>query len=245
VQSLDFEGEGSATLDELGQTRPARAWFDYPLGALQELHAKRPLREGADLLFGATLPAGVGLASSAALLVVTLHAMRELQALDLDLPALAELAYRAETSYVGSRIGRMDPLAAALCREREALLIDFRDGTHRSVAFPAERASLVMFDSGTRHELRHGNQTQRAAEATAALAALRRHRPELPALGHVSRAELEAARRWLGPIEFARAWHVVTEIERVLECAAALKRGDLEAVGHWLDLSHAFLATAL
>src|SRR5262249_12348007 len=145
----------------------------------------------------------------------------------------------AETTYVGSRVGRMDPLAAALCREREALLIDFRDGSHERVAFPADEASLVMLDSGVRHELRHGSQAQLAGAAAGALGALRRRHPDLPALGHLGRTELEAARDLLTPVEFARAWHVVTEIERVLECAAALRRGELDTVGRWLDLSHA------
>jgi len=52
---------------------------------------------------------------------------------------------------------------------------------------------------------------------------------------------LNAARSRLDPTSLRRAEHVIRENHRVLDCVAALERGDLAAVGELLAASHASL----
>ncbi|MFO0984513.1 MAG: galactokinase, partial [Planctomycetota bacterium] len=120
-----------------------------------------------------------------------------------------------------------------------ALLIDFRSGQREPVPLPAERMSLVVLDSQTRHELRSTTQRDRVAEARSALVLVRRLVPGLPALGHLSPAAFLTIAHRLPEVERRRVRHVVTEVARVLQCRDALAAGDLTAAGHLLNLSHA------
>src|SRR5262249_27000523 len=57
-------------------------------------------------------------------------------------------------------------------------------------------------------------------------------------LRDASADNLAAARARLEPLEYKRAYHVVTEIARTLEAAAAAERGDWKAFGGLMVESH-------
>jgi galactokinase len=61
------------------------------------------------------------------------------------------------------------------------------------------------------------------------------------ALRDVSRADLEARAAGLDEVTLRRARHVVTENERTLEAAEAMRRGDAAAMGRLMNASHASL----
>jgi galactokinase len=174
----------------------------------------------------ATLPAGAGLASSAAYEVALLRALRDAFALDLDDRALALLAWRAETEHAGVPCGVMDQLAASLGTPGEALLIDCRSLETRTVAVPGG-ARFEVLDSGVRHAHATSGYAQRRREceqaaATLGVGALRDVAPGDPRLAPLPRAR-----------------HVVEENARVLAFAAALEAGDLAACGRLMTESHA------
>ena len=111
-----------------------RAWAAYPVGVA------RVLREhgtgGASLLIDSDLPQGAGLSSSAALECATALALCDLHGVEIDRPALARLAQRAENE-LGRRAVRADgPGGVACCaREGRALLLDCRTGLSSQVPF--------------------------------------------------------------------------------------------------------------
>ncbi|MCF8258082.1 MAG: galactokinase, partial [Flavobacteriales bacterium] len=77
----------------------------------------------------------------------------------------------------------------------------------------------------------------RRAECDAALSIL----GEKNGVEHLTQADMDAVGKLDDPILRQRARHVVTEQQRVIEAAMALRSGDLVHFGHLLNESHASL----
>ena len=188
----------------------------------------------------ATLPAGAGLASSAAYCVALLRALDAAFGLGLSARAVADLAWRAETELVGVPCGVMDQLAASLGTPGEAMLVDCRSLEVRPVALPAG-AEVVVRDSGVKHANATSGYAMRRQECRDAarllgVASLRDVDAGDPRLAAQPRDRPAAPRP--APLA-ARARHVVEENARVLAFAGALERGDLAEAGRLMTASHA------
>src|SRR5205814_7166946 len=105
----------------LGEERRGRGWLDYVQGLT---HGLGPGLGGFDLLIDSRVPVGGGLASSAALEIAVLRALRRAFRLSLDDVGMALLGQRAENEFAGARVGIMDQMAASLADERSALFLD-------------------------------------------------------------------------------------------------------------------------
>ena len=118
----------------------------------------------------ATLPAGFGMSSSAALLVAAAAGLEP----ELDGREAALACQRAEQKATGVRVGVMDQFASALGRRGHALLLDCSTLDFRYVPFPPEML-IVVVDSGVRRELADTPYNQRRREAEAGMPRRARH----------------------------------------------------------------------
>jgi galactokinase len=206
--------------------------FDYVQGctwALAEAGFDVP---GCDVAIASTVPAGGGLSSSAALEVALLRALRELAWLPVDDVALARLAHRAESAFVGARVGLMDQMAVSLADDATALYLDTSTLAFERIPLP-RRAELAIVDSGVRHALVAGDYNVRRAECERAAALLGVDR--LCALGQDA---LPRIGRLPPPLD-RRARHVVSEHARVGAAVDALRTDDVERLGQLFLASHA------
>lgn len=226
----------SAEFDETRalDDRKDGSWADYPRGvvwALGETGREVPRWNGA---FAGDVPIGSGLSSSAAIEAATALALDTLAALGMSRTELAVACKRAENGYVGVSSGIMDQYASLLCQAGSALLIDCRSLRAEAVPLDLAAAGLVLWVCDTRVERQLGrtayNDRKAASERAAAAMGL-------PSLRDADRAHLESLDSEL----LARARHVVTENERVLQTAEALRRNDFAAVGRLMCESHASL----
>lgn len=238
VASREFEGIREVALDAATATSGFAA---YPLAAARALLERGVLLGGFELTIASDLPIGAGLSSSASLLVATLRAFDSACGLSLEAKEIAELAFRAETRFIGVSCGRMDPFACAVARPGHALRFDCRDGSLRDVALPLDEIAIVVADSGTRRELSHSAYNERVRECAVALEALRATRAGISSLRDATESDLAAVSRTLDAVVFARATHVVREIARVDEFIGAIERRDYDLAGEALDRSHADL----
>ena len=234
VRAASASAGGAVEQYALGAETPGRGWLDYVQGLTWALSADGAVILGFDLRVASSVPIGAGLASSAALEVAVLRALRAAFRLPLDDVDLALVGQRAENEFVGARVGVMDQMAASLGVEGSALLIDTRSLAHRSVPLPAA-AELVVIDSGVAHANRAGGYNARRAECERAAALL-----GVPALRDLAAADLPRAAALPDPLAH-RVRHVVAENARVLEAVAALEAGDVVRLGTLLDASHASL----
>ena len=95
---------------------------------------------------------------------------------------------------------------------------------------------MVVVDSGVKHALADGEYAKRRADCEMAASAL-----GVSCLRESHLASVEAAQAVLGARVFRRARHVVTEIDRTRQFAAALSAGDLPAACELMAASHASL----
>jgi galactokinase len=192
---------------------------------------------GADLLIDGNLPIGAGLSSSASLELGVAVAIAELADYPIDSAELPRLGQRVENDIIGLRSGIMDQFAVAHGIADHALRIDCRSLQAESVPIPSALRVLVL-DSGVPRSLAESAYNQRRKECEAALLALRTADPSLKALRDVTATQLGNESWRLSGVQLRRARHVVTENQRVLQAAAALRSGDARRFGQLLSKSH-------
>jgi galactokinase len=209
---------------------PHGGWRDFVRGTVAEL-----LRAGfdlcpAELTIQGTVPAGVGLASSAALTTALAIALLAYAgAPPTDRVELARLCSRVENDWVGARTGLLDQLAALLGAERQALRIDFRTLEVSPVPVELSGWRLVAVASGESRALTASGYNERRAECERAR--------ELLGIGSLREAGADEAGRLPDPLR-DRVRHVVAENARVDAAVRALERGELEEIARLLDESH-------
>jgi galactokinase len=203
----------------------------YIRGAVAELRAAGVEPPGCELDVSSDLPQRAGLASSAALCVALVLALRRMAGADqADPVATAELCSRIENQHAGAQTGLLDQLASLLGREGHALRLDMRTLEWRPVQLDMRGHVLGVLDSGSPRALAASGYNERRAEC--------RRAAEL--LGVDSLREAADPSPLLHPLD-RRVRHVIAENARVDAAVAALEDGDMAALGELLDASHASL----
>lgn len=206
-------------------------WMDYVSGCVWALKQEGIALPGARFRVERGVPLGSGLASSAALEVAVLRALRTLYEIPLDDLRLALVAHRAEVEYVGVRCGVMDQIVASLGRHNQALFLDTRDLRYEWVPIPAGYRFEVA-DSGVPRRLAEAGYNRRRAECEEAAARL-----GVRSLRDLAFGDLERIARLPEPLG-RRVRHVVGENARVLAGVGALRSGDLRTFGRLMLESH-------
>jgi galactokinase len=206
------------------------AWHDYIAGTAWAMAGHgQPIR-GFDGVLASTLPIGSGLSSSAALEVVTAWALSAPDGPTVDALTVARIAQYAENEYVGVRCGLMDQFASACGVEGSALLFDCRSTEWRAVPLP-EDVALVVIHSGVSHGHADSQYNDRRAACERVVATVAAEDPSVTLLRDIDMERLEVWRPRLDPVDHRRAYHVLTENERVLRAVEALETGDLALLG--------------
>lgn len=205
---------------------------------LDRIGAPRP--RGVRMVIAGDVPRGSGLSSSAALELAVAHAAAAVVPVIIEPRTLADLCVRAEREFAGVPCGIMDQHASALCREGHALLLDCATGRGSLVPVP-ESFALLIVDSRVRHDNASGSYA--ALRSAAESAALKlRIATGSPGRALCAMTEQEiAACATLTHREREVALHAVTEQQRVVEAAAALRARDIDAMGRLMLASHASL----
>lgn len=172
------------------------------------------------------VPIGTGLASSGALEVGFLRAIRALFRLDLDNLALALMAQQAEVRYVGVNCGIMDQMAASLTDPTHMLFLDTRSLERKLLPLPG-KAEVLVLDSDLPRGVGESlyNMRRQECEEAARLLGLTSLR-DLDDPSDLMRLPRDLARR---------ARHVLSENERVLQAAGgvhACRLGELMGESH-------------
>lgn len=238
LRSAQVDSAFEAPLDALGPGGVS-GWAAYAAGTVWALRGLGIDVPGLDVLVDSTVPVGAGLSSSAALECAVAVAACELAGAVLDEALRARLVpacIRAETEVVGAPTGGMDQTASLRAAPGHALLLDCRDGgvTHLPVDLGAAGLTLLAIDTRAPHVLADGQYAMRRDQCERAATLL--------GVGTLREATSPATVNALDdPLLRRRARHVVTEIARVEEAAAALRAGEPRRLGPLFLASHASL----
>jgi len=236
VHSRDFSETIQLKLDHLPDSGRGR-WSDYVAGVTKKLTESGHKLRGANLWLEGDVPQGAGLSSSASVEVAAGYALLAVSNGTIDRQELALLCQKAENEFVGARCGIMDQFVSCHGKSGCALLLDCRSLEFRLLQLPKD-VRIVICNTMVKHSVAGGEYNQRRAECEEGVAILAKHRPGVRALRDVTLAELAAYERELPATVARRCRHVVHENARVLEAAAALDHGDLEAFGALMKESH-------
>lgn len=209
-------------------------WERYALGVLWSMGVKT----GVDLLIDGHVPLGAGLSSSAALECSVATAVNHLFDMGFSLEDLARLTQKAENQYVGVPCGIMDQSVSLMATVGSALLLDCRDLSTRNIPFDVASSGLelLIIDTQAHHALTDGGYAERRASCESVAAKL-----AIKSMRELSMAQLDAGKELLTPVEYVRARHAVSEMQRVLDCVDALSKSDFVKVGELINQSHASL----
>ncbi len=211
---------------------PERGWRRYLADILMELADIGLRPAGLHLFFSSDVPLGAGLSSSAAFSVCTAMLVSGLlgRAWE-DKAALAQLCQKAENR-TGVMCGLLDQMASAACTAGSALLLDCRDLHHEMISVSPGVAILVG-DTGVRRTLSDSHYNERRSECEWAAMIC-----GAASLRDVTLSELVTSSSTLPEVLYQRARHVISENQRVLHFADALRAGDLRLCGELLRQSH-------
>jgi galactokinase len=214
------------------------AWALYAKGVVEALRQQKLVPHGMDALVDSDLPAGGGLSSSASFEIATGLALLTANDQSLEPIGLALAGQWAEHHYGGVPCGIMDQFISALGKKDHALLLDCRDQSFTYV--PVARAGLrvVIANSNVKHALMEGAYGDRHMQCRAAVRHLHKINPRVKSLRDATPAMLEAAVNDMDPVIYKRTKHVVTEIQRTLDFAAALENNNYAACGELMYKSH-------
>ena len=185
------------------------------------------------------MPTGAGLSSSAALETVIGLALSEISNQTIDRTTLAKIGQQTEHDFVGVKVGIMDQFVSANARAGHALLLDCRTLNYENVPLDTRNTAVVMCDSLVTHELASSEYNTRRNQCEQAVEIFKKFLPNIIKLRDVSISEFEKYAAELPEIIRRRARHIITENERTLNAATALKNNDLETFGKLMWASHA------
>jgi galactokinase len=229
----------SASLDLGNEPIKRRGdWIDYVEGTARCVAKDFGDVRGADMIITSTVPMGGGLSSSAALEVSVGLAMLSLNDKDVDRKRLAFAAQKAEHEFVGTRSGIMDQFTSVFAKEGTAMLLDCRSLEIDYIPLILDEVAIVVIDTKVKHSLASSEYNTRREECEKGVEVLKKYLPYINSLRDVTPADLYVQGDALSDVILRRCRHVVTENDRTVAAARALREQDFEAVGKLMFESH-------
>ncbi|WP_318480777.1 galactokinase [Photobacterium leiognathi] len=234
VVSVDYD---NAT-DEFDLTQPIefqqdKMWANYIRGVVKCLLERGFTFTGADIAVTGNVPQGAGLSSSAALEVVIGQTFKVLYNLEISQAEIALNGQQAENQFVGCNCGIMDQMISAEGRKNHAMLLDCRSLETQAVSMPEDMA-VVIINSNKKRGLvdsEYNTRRQQCEEAA--------HIFGVKALRDVTIEQFNAKAHELDELVAKRARHVITENDRTVEAATALRNHDMKRMAELMAQSHA------
>ncbi len=230
AHSLDFDETAKFPLSKFENEQAG--WSEYVKGVTWVLKAAGYTLQGWDGVLAGDVPIGAGLSSSASVELATARAFGVTSNLPWNAATMARLAQRAENEWVGMNCGIMDQMISAAGVENHALLIDCRSLDTQLVPLPPN-TSIVVLDTATRRGLVDSAYNERRSQCEAAARFF-----GVTALRDVTMEEFHSRAAELDEMTRRRARHVISENDRTVEAAEAMRRGDAVRLGVLMNASH-------
>lgn len=237
VASVRYDELVDYQLDEFEAPKPGH-WSSYVLGVVEELRLRGLLKRGFEAVVDGNLNLGAGLSSSAALEVATAVALQQVLGFDMNRVEMVKLCQHVEHNYANVLCGIMDQFASGIGRSGHALLLDCRSLDYENIPVELGEHRVVIISSEVKRSLTSSAYNTRRAECQAGVQHFSQYDKSVRALRDVGPKLFEAHNDELTPVVRRRCRHVVSENQRTLDAAAALKAGQLGQFGELMKASH-------
>jgi len=213
-------------------------WARYIVGSLVE-HAKALHKKNIpemDILLTSNIPVGSGLSSSAAVEMASALLIETATGVFAKPIMRARSCQQAEHRWAKVPCGLMDQIASACGVAEHVLRIDCQDDSIEPIRLPdTAQARVLVVHSGITHTLADGEYTTRRELCMHAA-----HMLGVDSLRDITDMTM-ANQAVLSEKEYRCVKHVLSENQRVLSAATALRSNDLVMLGALLKASHASL----
>ncbi|WP_305842631.1 galactokinase [Photobacterium leiognathi] len=234
VVSVDYDNATDEfDLTQAIEFQQDKMWANYIRGVVKCLLERGFTFTGADIAVTGNVPQGAGLSSSAALEVVIGQTFKVLYNLEISQADIALNGQQAENQFVGCNCGIMDQMISAEGRENHAMLLDCRSLETQAVSMPEDMA-VVIINSNKKRGLvdsEYNTRRQQCEEAARIFG--------VKALRDVTIEQFNAKAHELDELVAKRARHVLTENDRTVEAATALRNHDMKRMAELMAQSHA------
>ncbi|WP_434138690.1 galactokinase [Photobacterium leiognathi] len=234
VVSVDYDNATDEfDLTQTIEFQQDKMWANYIRGVVKCLLERGFTFTGADIAVTGNVPQGAGLSSSAALEVVIGQTFKVLYNLEISQADIALNGQQAENQFVGCNCGIMDQMISAEGRENHAMLLDCRSLETQAVSMPEDMA-VVIINSNKKRGLvdsEYNTRRQQCEEAARIFG--------VKALRDVTIEQFNAKAHELDELVAKRARHVITENNRTVEAATALRNHDMKRMAELMAQSHA------
>jgi galactokinase len=233
VVAVDYSNQQDEfSLDSEIEAHPTQMWSNYVRGVIKHLQLRGHVFTGANLAITGNVPQGAGLSSSASLEVVIGETFRGLYKLPLTKPEVALNGQEAENQFVGCQCGIMDQMVSACGSKFNALLLDCRSLDAELISMP-ENLAVMIINSNVKRGLVDSEYNTRRLQCEEAARIL-----GLTALRDISLTELQNNKDKLPEVVYRRAHHVVSDSERTVLAAQALRTNDVVQLSKLMAESH-------
>lgn len=237
LSSLQFGKRAQWHVREVPKTKE-NDWADYLRGATIQLAEHYPLTKGLSGVIEGSLPIG-GLSSSAAVVLVFLKALCDVNDIHPEPLELIMMSVHAENDYVGVSSGKLDQSCEMYSKKNHLLYLDTKDDSFELIpTSPSMKPyKIAIFFSGVERTLAGSKFNMRvdelrsAAYALAAYAGMEYGKFKETNMRDIPREVYEQYKDRLPENWSKRAEHWITEYDRVEQGAEAWRRGDIEEYG--------------
>jgi galactokinase len=208
-------------------------WTNYLRGVIDGFHQLGYTIPGFDSYIVSSVPGGAGLSSSAALECATATLLEGLLGVALTKKQKALLCQKAEHNFAHVPCGIMDQFASTFGEENRLVMIDCQTGEPTMVPFENPDLAVIIANTNVHHQLSDGGYAIRRKHTEDGLAIIGK-----ASWRDVSMSDVEEKWDMLGDPVNRRSRHVVGEIARTQEAAAALAASDFARLGTLMYASH-------
>lgn len=214
-------------------------WSNYIVGVVSELKKEGFKPQGFNMVFSGDIPQGAGLSSSAALEVATVTGLSKLNNFDIEPVDKALISQRAENNFVGVDCGIMDQYISVLGIEDHALLIDCLDYDYKKVPIKDQKYQFLIIDSKVQRGLVDSEYNLRRKQCNNVVQFFNKTLDKkITSLRDIKFEELIEYKEKLNTVDYKRAFHVLSENDRVLKFSENVKEGEFNKAGRLMYYSH-------
>jgi len=234
------EGFGSFKIDINDTVNiSSNHWENYILGVIDGINKIRPNKlEGFNCNITGDLPAGAGIASSAALECGIAKGLNHLFNLKINEQDLINLCVKAEHNFVKNNCGIMDQYSIFKGKAQKLVLLNCATLESEFFHFDFSDYSIILLNSNVHHNLSESEYNSRRRECEQALKIIQKYHSNYNYLADVPENIIESLKGRLSKKLYKRAIYVSQENARVLESVSQLKKRDIVKFGELMYKSH-------